>query len=102
MQLVSISKILLDNEVHLGTLPSTCFATNLERTAEWTLIPTVWKWIIFNGDYTGWQFLSGVIEASVDYTSICIYGIYFHNANEVWFDGFQVNKEPYNINMLRK
>ncbi len=56
--------------------------------------PTVWKWIFFNDDYTGWQFLSGVIQAPVDYTSISVYGIYYHIANEVYFDGFQVNKEP--------
>ena len=56
--------------------------------------PTIWKWIYFNDDYSGWQYLSGVIQAPIDYTSIRIYGIYYQNANEVYFDGFQVNKEP--------
>jgi YD repeat-containing protein len=56
--------------------------------------PTVWEWLYFNDDYTGWQYLSGVIQAPVDYTSIRIYGVYYQNANEVYFDGFQVNKEP--------
>jgi RHS repeat-associated protein len=56
--------------------------------------PTVWKWLYFNDDYTGWQYLSGIIQAPVDYTSIRVYGIYYQNANEVYFDGFQVNKEP--------
>lgn len=54
---------------------------------------TVWKWVYFNDDYSDWQYTSGVVKAPIDYDYIRCYGIYYKNANNAYFDGFQVNKE---------
>lgn len=57
---------------------------------------SAWELIYFNEDYSGWQYLSGVIQAPNDYDYIYVYGVYYQNANKVYFDGFQVNKEAVN------
>jgi len=54
---------------------------------------TKWQFHYFNDDYTGWQYLSGIVKAPFDYNYVRIYGLYYHNANEAYFDGFQLNKE---------
>ncbi len=51
-------------------------------------------WHYFNDHYTGWQNLSGIVNAPIDYNYIRIYIAYYQNANEAYFDGIQVNKEP--------
>ena len=47
----------------------------------------------FNNHTEEWQFVSNLIEAPSDYTHVTISGVYDYNVHEVYFDGFQLNKE---------
>ena len=53
-----------------------------------------WRYLDINEDYEGWQFISGVIEAPYDYEQVTVYVVYHNNANEIYFDGVQLFKEP--------
>lgn len=49
----------------------------------------------FNSNVTQWQFVSGAIAATGDYTSITIEAVFENNANTVYFDGLQLFKEEF-------
>ena len=49
----------------------------------------------FNPNVTQWQFVSGAIAATGDYTGITVEAIYANNANVVYFDGLQLFKEEF-------
>ncbi|TYQ18382.1 UNVERIFIED_CONTAM: LOW QUALITY PROTEIN: RHS repeat-associated protein [Acetivibrio alkalicellulosi] len=51
--------------------------------------------IPFNPDCEEWQYVCGRIEASGEYDKIEIRACYYNNANEVYFDGFQIYKESF-------
>ncbi|HJV17610.1 MAG TPA: DNRLRE domain-containing protein, partial [Bacillales bacterium] len=57
-----------------------------DGTTQWTVIP-------FNEDSSDWQYVSGNATADSDYTSVTIYGLYYHNQNNAYFDGFQLYYE---------
>ena len=42
-----------------------------------------------------WQFLSGKLTATGDYTSVEYAFVYENNGNEAWFDGAQLFREPF-------
>jgi len=54
-----------------------------------------WAVIPFNEDSYTWQYVSGRVKADSDYTSINIYGLYYKNDNNAYFDGFQLCKEEF-------
>ncbi len=49
----------------------------------------------FNQDSSDWQYASSVIKTDRPYKSITIYGLYYNNANTVYFDGFRLYKEEF-------
>ncbi len=51
----------------------------------------------FNSNVTQWQFVSGAIAATGDYTSITIEAVFENNANTVYFDGLQLFKEEFGV-----
>ena len=51
----------------------------------------------FNPNVTQWQFVSGAIAATGDYTSITIEAVYTNNVNTVYFDGLQLFKEEFGV-----
>ena len=51
----------------------------------------------FNPNVTQWQFVSGAIAATGDYTSITIEAVYINNVNTVYFDGLQLFKEEFGV-----
>lgn len=55
---------------------------------EWHVIP-------FNEDVDGWQYVSDVVVAGSDYIGVRIYGLYYNNVNNVYFDNFQLYKEEF-------
>ena len=48
-----------------------------------------------NEDVHYWQFLSGKLTATGDYTSVEYAFVYENNGNEAWFDGAQLFREPF-------
>lgn len=51
----------------------------------------------FNSNVIQWQFVSGAIAATGDYTSITIEAVFENNANTVYFDGLQLFKEEFGV-----
>lgn len=51
----------------------------------------------FNPNVAQWQFVSGAIAATGDYTSITIEAVYTNNVNTVYFDGLQLFKEEFGV-----
>ena len=49
----------------------------------------------FNEDSNEWQYTSNVIVAKKDYVELVYYVMYYNNANDAYFDGFQLYKEEY-------
>ena len=53
------------------------------------------SYIPVNEDVHYWQFLSGKLTATGDYTSVEYAFVYENNGNEAWFDGAQLFREPF-------
>lgn len=53
------------------------------------------SYVPVNEDVHYWQFLSGKLTATGDYTSVEYAFVYENNGNEAWFDGAQLFREPF-------
>ena len=53
------------------------------------------SYVPVNEDVQYWQFLSGKLTATGDYTSAEFAFVYENNGNEAWFDGAQLFREPF-------
>ena len=53
------------------------------------------SYVPVNEDVHYWQFLSGKLTATGDYTSAEFAFVYENNGNEAWFDGAQLFREPF-------
>lgn len=56
---------------------------------------TTYEMNSFNDEVYDWQYLAASAVADKPYSKIRIYGIYYLNQNNAWFDGFQLYKEPF-------
>lgn len=54
-----------------------------------------WHIASFNEDTSDWQYVSDRVVADADYKSVTIYGIYYSNANTVYFTNFELYKEEF-------
>lgn len=60
----------------------------IDGTYQWVVIP-------FNEDTDEWQYASDRVIADSDYKRVIIYGLYYNNANNAYFDNFQLYKEEF-------
>lgn len=59
-----------------------------DGSVQYTVIP-------FNQDASEWQYASGRAIADSDFKEVVLFGLYYQNANNVQFDGFQLYKEEF-------